>query len=189
MGQEQIVREIVRRHGMTIIDQYIFFEPNIPMDRLMSAIGAYAPGTKPESVLALIDNTMRGNAKDGGMLTTSQMIAHNMWQKPTSIALTGIMSVGFNEGMTSRLLFNGVQFLDINYPSKPAMRLFTQMLNEIVVTLRMPPTAQTVQTEQSAAPTTKTPAEALKELKGLLEAKIITEEEFNQKRDKYLNQL
>lgn len=185
-GNEEMIREVVRRHAPTIFDQYIFFQPNIPMDRLTSAIGAFAQGTKPESVLALIDNTMRGNAKDGGILTTTHLIAHNMWQKPTSIALSSILSVGLNEGLTSRLMINGAPFLDINFPSKPAMRLFTQMLNEVIVTLRVGPTAHPAETPAAG---TKTPVEALKELKSLLEAGIITEDEFNQKRDKYLSQL
>ena len=184
MGNDEIIRRIVRQYGITMIDQYIFFWPNIPGDRLMSAIEAYAKGTKPESVLALIDNTMRGNAKDGGLLTTIHLIAHNMWQKPVSITLNGILNVGFKEGITSNLLINGAPILDINFPSKPAMRQFTQMLNEIAVTLRTG-----VTTARPAETATKTPAEALKELKSLLEAGIITEEEFQQKREKYLSQL
>jgi hypothetical protein len=183
-NEEEIVRDIVRRYGPTIIDQYIFFQPNIPSDRLRSALGAYAKDLKPETVLVLIDNTMRGNAKDGGMLTTTHLIAHNMMEKPASIALNSMLSVGLQEGLTSKLLINGIPFLYINFPSKAAMRLFTQMLNVILSALA----SGKSMTKPSEA-VAKTPVEALKELKDLLDAGIITEQEFKTKREKYLGQL
>jgi hypothetical protein len=183
-NEEEIVRDIVRRFGATIIDQYIFVQPNIPTDRLRSALSAYAKDVKPETVLVLIDNTMRGNAKDGGMLTTTHLIAHNMMEKPVSIALNSMLSVGLKEGMASKVLVNGIPILDINFPSKPAMRLFTQMLNVILSALG---SGKTMAKPAEAA--VKTPAEALKELKSLLDAGIITEQEFKTKREKYLGQL
>jgi hypothetical protein len=182
--EEKTVREIVRRYGPTIIDQNIFIQPNIPTDRLRSALGAYAKDVRPETVLVLLDNTMRGNAKDGGMLTTTHLIAHNMMEKPASVAFNSMLSVGLQEGLTSKLLINGIPVLFINFPSKAAMRLFTQMLNIIITALRGDMTMA-----KPAEAGVKTAVDALKELKDLLDAGIITEQEFKTKREKYLGQL
>jgi len=87
-----------------------------------------------------------------------------MWEKPVSIELSAIGSISFKEGlMSSKLLINESPFLDVNFPEKGAMRLFTRMLEEIITTLH--PTAAGI-----------APAKALKELKELLDAGIITSE-------------
>jgi hypothetical protein len=183
------VRQIVARYGSMIIDQYIFFQPTIPARKLSGALEAFAPTVRPEEVLALIDNTMRGNAKDGAILTATHFYAHSVMEKPICIQLDSIESVSLKEGWTSKLLINGIPSFDINYPKKEAMRLFTTMLNQIVATFHAPPSVATPVAAPPAMQPEKSPVEALKELKGLLDAGIITEDEYRTKKEKYLNQL
>ncbi|MBU1879089.1 MAG: SHOCT domain-containing protein, partial [Chloroflexi bacterium] len=164
-----------------IVDPNIFFQPNIPPKKLSGAQEVYAKDVRSEDILVLIDNTMRGNAKDGAVLTDTHFYAHSTMEKPVSIELGAIETVSFKEGWSSKLIINGIPFLDINFPKKEAMRLVTRMLEEIASVLHAPPV--------EAPPTTKSPAEALKELKALLDAGIITESEFQAKREKYISQL
>ena len=62
------IREILTRYDDKVFDPYIHFQPDIPQIKLTGAINAYAKDVNPEAVLALIDNTIIKNAKDGGML-------------------------------------------------------------------------------------------------------------------------
>lgn len=136
-SMEETIQQIVSRYGPTIIDDKIFFHPKIPQDMMQNVLNTYAIGVKPNTILALIDNTNHGLAKDGGILTTTHLIFHNMWEDPKSIALNSILSVAFQEGViSSNLMINGISVMHSNFPSKPAMHLFAQMLNEIVITMK-----------------------------------------------------
>jgi hypothetical protein len=121
-------KEIVARRGCAITDEHIFFQPDIPPARLLSALKAYAEDVEPETVLSLVDNTLGGGAKDGVLLTDTHLYAHSMWQKPVSIALIDIETVLVDSG---KVLVNGMPFVDISFPSREAILAFTRMLEEI----------------------------------------------------------
>ncbi len=136
----------------------------------------------PEAVLALVDDTGSDNhAKDGGILTDTHLYAHNMWEKAVSIELSAVETVSVGEG--DSMLVNEARFLDFAYADKGAMRLFARMVEEIVFELN-PEAKRTPDTES-----VKPAADALKELKELFDAGIITEEEYRDKREKYVDQL
>jgi len=174
------VLQIVHRYSTRIRQKAIYFSPNIPTKKLMNALNAYAFGGQREGALVLVDNTVFGSAKDGGLLTPTMFYAHNMMEPPVSISLRDIESVAFTEGMTCRIHINGSNFLETNGLDKYAMRIFADMLREIAGQFRGQP---------AAAPAEKSPAEALKSLKELFDAGVLSEEEYNSKRAAYLAML
>jgi hypothetical protein len=184
------IRQIVTRYGPMIDDPNIFIYPNIPEKRLLSALEVFAKefeAIDPDAVIALVDNTVRGNAKDGAVLTVSHFFIHNMMEKPVRFPLSSLETVSFKEGWTSKLFLNGNIRLDINVPKKDSMRVFTRMFDEIAVAVHQPePVFVPVGAGAQPGPS---PIEALKKLKALFDAGILTEEEYRVKREKYVSQL
>ncbi len=173
--QDQVI-EVVRKYRSRIMDNNIFFKPNIPDKKLNNVISSYAQGIRPSQGLVLIDNTVFGNAKDGALLTPTTLFAHNITENPYRVELAGIRTVGFVEGMTSVLLINDRRFLDTNLPEKYNMHLFVEMLREIVELFHPKSTGES-------------PLDALRKLKELLDAGILTQAEFDQKKQEYLKRL
>ncbi|MEQ3635800.1 MAG: hypothetical protein ABNH30_05305 [Thalassolituus sp.] len=52
----------------------LYFKPNIPQDKLANAIRAYAPNVGMSTVVALIDESFWGNAKEGALITNEGII-------------------------------------------------------------------------------------------------------------------
>jgi hypothetical protein len=128
------INQIVFRHASAIEDQYVFFRPNIPPKKIRNAIRAYAKDVELEEVLALIDSTSFGSAKDGALLTATAFYAHNSLQKPTSIRLTDVDSIAFKEArLGNEIAINHTLFLTTLYPSKEALAAFARMLEEVVI--------------------------------------------------------
>ena len=172
----QKILEIAARYSARIKDKYIFFSPNIPHKKLQTAMATYAPSVAPGTALALIDNTCFGGAKDGALLTTTTLYVHNIAMAPQQINLAEIETLNLIPALTSVLQVNDIPLLQINFPEKAAMATFTQMLREMTATLR-------------PATPTKSPVEALKELKELLDSGVLTQEEYETKRKVYVAQL
>ena len=196
------VREIVKHYATRIKDNHIFFQPQIPPRKLKNALETYAPGIQGEDVLVLVDNTVFGSAKEGGVLTQDTLYVRNQMERPQNIALADIESVQFIEGWTSYVHVNDTKFLQINCPEKAAMRRFTQMLQEIRDTAVHPalsagPAAEALreleyaeESQSYGRPTSARPAaEALRELKSLRDEGLITDEEYEEKRKEYLARL
>jgi hypothetical protein len=55
----------------------LYVSPDIPEDKLRSAIGDYADGLNAEDVLALYDATLLGNGKDGALFTRDLVVFQN----------------------------------------------------------------------------------------------------------------
>jgi len=177
----QKILEIAARYSARIKDKYIFFSPNIPLKKLQNAMSSYATGVGAGSVIALIDNTCFGGAKDGALLTTTTLYVHNIAMAPQQIDLAEIESINFVQALTSVLHINDIPLLQINFPEKAAMVTFVHMLRDMVAALRPAPAAP-------AAPA-KSPVEALKELKALFDSGVLTQEEYEAKRKVYVDQL
>lgn len=171
------VRRIVDEYEPRIKDSAIHFAPGIPAKKLRKALARYATDIHGIEVLLLIDNTSFGGAKDGAVMTPEAIYAHNMGQEPQSFRLDQIESVHFAEGWTSIMHVNDTPFLEINFPEKAAMRTFTSMVREISELFHAP---------EATAPD---PVEALRKLAELHEAGILSDEEFADKKQKFLEQI
>lgn len=178
--QDQI-NQILQQYRNKIIDDSIFLYPQIPVKKIDKAIAAYASNVNKDEIIALIDNTVFGNASDGAVLTLTSLHVHNLWEEPRCIDLDGIESAIFVEGvLESSIHINDTKFLVSNTPKKTSMRLFTEMLREIAGI------SQTGQPEKE--PVSKI-QDALIKLKSLYETDLITKEEYEAKRKAYLDQL
>lgn len=170
------VKAIVARYQPRIRDNYIFFAPNIPAKKLRNVLESYAMGARREQILLLIDNTAFGSAKDGALVTDQRFFAHNVAEQPFVISLNKIRTAYFVEGMTSKLYFNDLKALEINLPDRRSLHVLTEMFREIIGLF-------------NPAEQATTPVEALAKLKQLLEAGLITESEFQAKRQQILDKL
>lgn len=177
MGDEEIIRGIVKKYQINIKDDYIYFYPDIPYKKLKNVQNSYAKGISIREVLILIDNTTFGSAKDGALFTDKAIYVHNMMSKIQKYSYQDIRSVVFLPGMTSNLMINGVKFLETNFPSHTSMMMISEMLNKIVNSLKKPASAE------------KSPVEALKELKELYDQDLLNEQEYEEKRKKYIELL
>jgi hypothetical protein len=133
------IREIMSRYDGLTIDPHFFFQPNIPEKKLSNALGAFAKDVVPEDVLALLDNTVSGSAKEGAILTETHLYAHTRNEKPVIIKLSSIEDASYKKGglgTEPRLLINGSPFLEMQEPSREATQRFTLMLNEIATTTK-----------------------------------------------------
>lgn len=175
VDRRQEIQAIVHKFSARIKDDYIFFFDQIPPKKLQNVLRSYARVQRDERPLVLVDNTTFGSARDGALLTDCRMYVHNMQEQPSICDLSAMRTLLFVEGLTSKLYVNDISFLEINFPSKQSMHLFTEMLKEIAALY--------------GNLSGKGPAEALKELKRLLDAGIINEDEYRVKRQKYLEQL
>ncbi|MBN2363472.1 SHOCT domain-containing protein [candidate division WOR-3 bacterium] len=175
MEMNENVRKIVESYKSKIKDDKIFFHPDIPFKKLHNVQNSYARGVPTKTILLLIDNTTFGSAKDGALFTENAIYSHNIMQKPQNYMYDEIESVVFLPGMTSNLIINGNKFLETNFPSQVSMVSVKDMLLEIINSLNAKPSGETL------------PVEGLKKLKELYEQGLINEEEYNQKRKKYID--
>lgn len=167
------VKNIVSDWASRINDKYIYFAPNLPTRKLTNALKAYANVAADEEILVLIDNTVFGSAKDGALLTTRKIYAHDIGESSHDMDISRMQTLLFVEGLTSKLYINDIKFLEINMPEKRQIHLFTDMLKEIAALFHSQPAG-------------KSSVDALKELKELYDAGIITEEEFAAKKKQFL---
>ena len=180
-----VVRSVVEDYRRRIIDKYIFFAPNIPPKKLENVLSSYAAAERNEQPLVLIDNTTFGNAKDGGLITDRAIYSHNSLCAPMRMDLLDVETVEFIQKFPSfPLMVNGGEFLQTAFPEKPAMHKVAAMLNEIVIRLHAVPAPA-----QPAAQEGKSPMEMIKELKDLLDIGAISQQEFEEKRQKYLEKI
>lgn len=55
----------------------LYLAPEIPRPKLAAALGDYAPGVRPEEVLALYDATRLGSGKDGALFLADRFVFQN----------------------------------------------------------------------------------------------------------------
>lgn len=132
------VVEIVNAHASIVNGGKIYFAPHIPRRKLQNAIQTYAPAVHADEALALLDTTIFGSSKEGGLLTKDAFYVRDMGEDPRSIALKKVEAVEYEE-KPGVLLVNGRNFMR-NYGGLPEpWRRFTQMLREIGAASRPAP--------------------------------------------------
>jgi hypothetical protein len=76
--------------GYIVGKDNVFIAPNIPPDKLSNALSQYAKVEQEEKVIALIDTTIRGSAKDGIAFTDQRLMWKGMWAEPDFIKYSDI---------------------------------------------------------------------------------------------------
>lgn len=170
------IEAIVHSYSNRIIDGRVFFKPKYPPKKLANALATYAEGVPTNRVLAILDSSLMGSGKDGILVSPSVLYSHESFQSPQQIQLSDIQTVRVGDNGVD-IFVNGSKVLNPTMVEKDAIKLFVEMLCEITGA------------NSSTNPAEKSPVQALKDLKGLLDAGVISEEEYQQKRQPYLDQL
>lgn len=87
----------------------LYVAPEIPPDLLRNAVESVGGGTKPDAVLALFDNSIFGNARDGALLTGDGIIFRKSGQPVHMVRYEDITHVDKKKGFFSKALH-----LDVN---------------------------------------------------------------------------
>lgn len=178
---EEEIQEILATYRSSINDDKIFFHPHIPPKKLANAVSEFGGNDGADDVLALIDNTVFGNAKDGLLLTRSALHVHNIMEAPFHVLLSDINDVQFQGGLLDSVLkINGTYVFRSNVPKKSNAALFAEMLTAIVDTIK--------RHAPNASPTQRA-KESLRELKELFDEGLLTEAEYAQKRQVLVAQI
>lgn len=171
---EEEIQEILATYRSSVNDDKIFFHPHIPPKKLANAVSEFGGSDDVDEVLALVDNTVFGNAKDGLLLTRSAVHVHNMMETPFHVLLGDIKDVQFQEGLLECVFkINDTYIFRSNMAKKSNAALFAEMLTAIVDTVKRH-AANTAPTQRAK--------EALRALKELFDEGLLTEAEYTQKR-------
>jgi hypothetical protein len=95
-------KKIVERYAGLFHDPSVHFPP-IPGPELSSAMEKYASDVDPDAVLALVDNTVSGGAKEGLVLTGTHLYGKNWGAAPKRIELSDIKSAAAKGHLTVAL--------------------------------------------------------------------------------------
>lgn len=89
----------------------LYLAPEVPRPKLAAALGDYAPGVRPDEVLALYDATRLGSGKDGALFLADRLVfQNNNLQTPQTIRYEDIVRVE-----AKRLLLGGRRVeVDVN---------------------------------------------------------------------------
>lgn len=78
MSVESYIKE-----NASIVGEKVFIAPNIPEKKLNNAILSIAEGVNPQYVLAIVDTTLFGSAKEGIVFLGDRLFIRNTFEKPT----------------------------------------------------------------------------------------------------------
>jgi hypothetical protein len=129
------VERIVESFRSSIVDDAVFFRPDIPRRKALGAISGYAPGVVEQDVLVLVDNTVFGGAGDGFIITPTLFAAHDMADSPVRIPISEVRDVRLDTGVFTgnKIYVNGDRLLvTLNLPGKPAIAQLVELMRAIV---------------------------------------------------------
>lgn len=87
----------------------LYVAPQIPPDLLRNAVESFGNGAKPDAVLALFDNSIFGNARDGVLLKADGIVFKKSGQQAHEVRYEDITHVDKKKGFLSKALH-----LDVN---------------------------------------------------------------------------
>lgn len=90
MSVEKYIKDNVK--GLA---EKVYVAPNIPEKKLNGAVGAMAPGVDPDCVLAVVDTTLFGGAKEGCLFMGDAVYIHALGGKAFSVKLSTIASAEY----------------------------------------------------------------------------------------------
>lgn len=107
----------------------VYFAPRIPARKLGAARGNYAADIKQESVIALIDSTVFGGAKEGIVLTDEGMRIKDLLSSTIDLRWSDARSLDVRG---TAIWFNGHQVTDCTMVDKPELRRLFGAIREFV---------------------------------------------------------
>lgn len=140
-------------------DDTVYLAPNIPTHKLNNALNAYADTkVSPEQVILLIDDTVFGSAKDGLLLTTTDLYIKEGFGKSRTIALNKINSIVLKpEFLTNPIHINAQPFVQLAQPSKSTLKALCEILSDYVAQHAGQVVPSTTPAKDKGKATTNTP--------------------------------
>jgi hypothetical protein len=168
------VPAIVKSYIKKISSPQFFFQSNgIPFNKIENAISSYAPNLKSNDILLLVDTTLSKNAKNGVIVTPDALYARDLYGRAQQFPFHEMESASLVPGvLNDSIRINDAPVITVAMSERVSSQFLVEMLKEIRELFR---------------PIEISAADKLKELKDLYESKVLTEAEYLQKRDKYLN--
>ena len=124
----------------------VFAAPDIPHKKLHGALGSYGHGLRPGDVVLLVDDTVFGSAKDGMLVTPSEVRIKEIFQDPVRIPFSKIKTI---HSGGNRLNINGKQVVKFNLPDAGEMSLLMAGLNDYLISARSTDEANTGDSERN----------------------------------------
>ena len=187
---KNVSTKILKDKINTVIAQYssytsntFFIKPDIPDQKISNAIKTYAQDAKKEDVLILIDDTFWGGAEDGTLLTYDTLYLHEKFQKPKSFPLSLINFID-NDG--NDLYINDVKVFSGTLIDKKELEKLVKIVEEIIDAIQNT-TNDTKQIEQKDD--TNDIAKKLQKLQELVDLNLLTQEEYERKKNELLKNL
>ena len=97
----------------------VFVSPHIPRKKLGGAIDSYGEGIRPKDVVALIDDTLFGGAREGILITESEIRFKGAFQ-PVDTRLLGCLKEISAE--RKYVYINGERYAELNIPNRDDLR-------------------------------------------------------------------
>lgn len=111
----------------------IYMPPNIPFDKLNNALSSYALGVNPRYVIALIDETPFGSAKNGMLITFDAIYVKETLEDAKIVRIQDIHSITCNVGLMGADVFiNGEKFIGLTQPNKKGIANICGQINAFV---------------------------------------------------------
>ncbi|MCC5878311.1 MAG: hypothetical protein JJU03_00235 [Idiomarina sp.] len=106
----------------------LYFKPEIPQDKLVNAIRAYAPNVGMSTVIGLVDETFWGNAKEGMIITNDEIILSKKLGGQV-IPLTSVSQIAIKD---KNLIVNDLPVAKFSNPELLPLSALGAKLNEFV---------------------------------------------------------
>ncbi|MDV3469068.1 DnaJ domain-containing protein [Stenotrophomonas sp. C3(2023)] len=107
----------------------IHVAPNIPVKKLNGALANYGGGLVPADIVALVDDTVFGGAKEGALITEHEIRIKAILEPPSTIALDKVNKIACAR---NRLQVNGVEFGKFNVPDDNETLVFFGLVNDFL---------------------------------------------------------
>lgn len=87
----------------------VFVAPNIPLAKLTGALQSYGRGKGVRDIVALVDTTMMGGAREGLMLTEEELLHKELMQQPGALPWSHVREI---EAIKEKVQINGRTFME-----------------------------------------------------------------------------
>jgi len=87
----------------------VFVAPNIPMQKLTAALQSYGRGKGVRDIVALVDTTMMGGAREGLMFTEQGLLYKELLQPPGDLPWSHVREI---QALDEKVQINGRTFME-----------------------------------------------------------------------------
>lgn len=122
--------DLIDSYRDKVMDDKIYFHPNLPKKKLKNAITSYAEIGEEEVPLLLIDDTIFGSAKDGVLITDKAMYFKGSFESGKVFYFQTITSLTLSGLINQKITINQSVDVLLTQPSKKSLLLIIEMLNK-----------------------------------------------------------